>query len=153
MRSLFQVEEAALHDVPQLCTLLSLLFTQEADFHPDTARQSAGLSLIIQQPEFGQILLVRKGSAVVGMVNLLFTPSPAHGGPAALLEDLIVHPSHRRLGIASALLRHAIALAQVRGAAHITLLTDRSNQPAIQFYLSHGFNLCQYEVSRLPLAG
>jgi ribosomal protein S18 acetylase RimI-like enzyme len=111
------------------------------------------LRLIIQQPEFGQILVIRDGTTVVGMLNLLFTISASQGGQTVLLEDLIVHPSHRRLGIALILLRHAIALAHSRGASHITLLADRSNQLAIQFYQSHGFNLCRYEVSRLPLVG
>lgn len=146
---MFQVTKATLDDVPQLCALLSALFTQEADFQPDTAKQSVGLRLIIQHPEFGQILIVREEATVLGMVNLLFTLSATRAGSTALLEDMVVHPFHRGKGVGSALLRCAIALAHSTGSIHITLLTDRSNQTAIRFYESHGFIFSRREVMRL----
>jgi len=108
-----------------------------------------GLRLIIEQPEFGQILVAREGTGVVGMVNLLFTLSAACDGPTVLLEDMVVHPSHRGMGIGSTLLRCAIALALSRGAAGIRLLTDRSNLTAIRFYQSHGFVSSVEEPMRL----
>jgi ribosomal protein S18 acetylase RimI-like enzyme len=148
----FQVAEPTLDDVPQLGSLLSILFTQEADFQPDPARQSIALRLIIQHPEFGQILVARDSAALLGMVNLLFTPSVVHGGSTVLLEDMVVHPAHRGKGIGSALLGRAIALAQSRGFFRISLLTDHTNQPAIRFYQSHGFHPVSRGVMRFPVA-
>ena len=81
---------ANLSDVPQLCDLLELLFSEEAEFYPNRDLQSAALRQIIESPEAGQILVLRDGRSVVGMVNLLFTISTALGGRVAIIEDMVV---------------------------------------------------------------
>jgi GNAT superfamily N-acetyltransferase len=106
------VTEATLEDIPQLCDLLTILFTQEADFQSDNARQSQGLRQIIEHPEVGRILVLRDGSTLIGMVNLLFTISTALGRRVAILEDMVVHPDWRGGGAGSTLLQEAIAFAQ-----------------------------------------
>jgi GNAT superfamily N-acetyltransferase len=133
------VVKATLEDIPQLCDLLTLLFTQEADFCPDVKKQAAGLRHIIENPEVGSILVARDPPAILGMVNILFTISTACGGRVALLEDMIIRPEHRNRGCGSLLLRVAIETAQEAGCARITLLTDRTNSSAIRFYEKHGF--------------
>lgn len=143
------VTKATLHDLPQLCELLTILFTQEADFQPDVAKQSAGLRLIIEHPEVGSILVLRDGATVVGMVNLLYTISTAEGGRAAWLEDMVVHPSHRGRGVGGRLLRHAISEAKASGCSRITLLTDSTNSSAMRFYERAGFVRSQMVPFRL----
>jgi hypothetical protein len=44
------IRPATQGDVAQLCELLAILFAQEADFTPDTDRQTRGLRLILEQP-------------------------------------------------------------------------------------------------------
>jgi GNAT superfamily N-acetyltransferase len=134
-----KVEEAALEDIPQLCALLTVLFTQEADFSPDEGRQREGLRRIIADPDAGRILVLRDGTGIVAMVNLLFSISTARGGRVAILEDMVVRPQARGKGAGSQLLRAAIAFAQAQGCSRITLLTDRSNEAAMRFYRRHGF--------------
>lgn len=90
-----RIEAATLDDIPQLCELLAVLFTQEAEFRPDAARQAAGLRQIVERPEAGQILLLREGAGVMAMVNLLYTISTARGGRVAILEDMVVRPGRR----------------------------------------------------------
>ncbi len=138
---MLRVEEGTLDDIPQLCDLLTILFTQEADFQPDIARQSAGLRQIIERPEVGRILVLRDGSTLVGMVNLLYTISTACGGRVGILEDMIIQADRRGSGAGSTLLQGAIAFAQAKGCSRITLLTDHTNDPAIRFYKRHGFAL------------
>ena len=145
------IEPASSDDIPQLAELLSALFTQEADFRPDPARQVRGLRLIIEQPQVGRIFVARESGSIVGMVNLLFTVSTAEGGLVVLLEDLVVRPGHRDKGAGSALLRHAIDFAEANGFARITLLTDRVNEQAIRFYAKHGFQLSAMVPMRLVL--
>jgi GNAT superfamily N-acetyltransferase len=130
---------ATLDDLPALCALLGLLFTQEAEFKPDEAAQRQGLSTIIEHPEVGAILVAREGPDIVAMVNLLFTVSTALGQRVALLEDMVVAPGARGQGTGSALLTHAIAWAQGHGVHRITLLTDGDNHAAQRFYAQHGF--------------
>jgi len=134
-----EISPATTDDIPQLCSLLALLFAQEADFQPDARKQSAALRQIIESPDSGRILVMRDDPACVGMVNLLFTVGTASGGRVALLEDLIVEPARRRAGIGSKLLQAAIELARDTGCLRITLLTDRSNLSAQRFYQKQGF--------------
>src|SRR5687767_1407086 len=44
------IEPATSGDIPALCDLLILLFSQEADFTPDRAKQERGLRLILHNP-------------------------------------------------------------------------------------------------------
>jgi GNAT superfamily N-acetyltransferase len=138
-------------DIPQLCTLLAILFAQEADFKPDAEKQSAALRQIIASPETGRILILREGDGIIGMVNLLFTTSTACGGKVAMLEDMIIHHSRRGDGLGSKLLQAAIDLARCEGCLRITLLTDRANDSAIRFYQRHGFGLSEMMPLRLAL--
>ena len=75
-----EVAPATEDDVPALSELLGVLFQQEAEFRPDPERQSAGLRAILGSADVGQVLVLRDGPAVVGMVSLLFIPSTALGG-------------------------------------------------------------------------
>ena len=134
-----QINPALPEDIPALCELLAHLFQQEAEFTPDDAAQRRALAMIIDHPEVSQILVARRGDDVVGMVNLLYTVSTAMGGRVALLEDMIVAPHARGVGVGSQLLGHALALARMSGCLRITLLTDRTNAAALRFYQRHGF--------------
>ena len=142
---------ATTNDIPQLCTLLAILFTQEADFQPDTRKQSAGLRQIIEHPETGRILTLREGDEIIGMVSLLYVISTACGGKVALLEDMIVHPDRRGNGAGGKLLEAAIEHARREGCLRITLLTDRANNAAIRFYLKHKFEISEMSPLRLSL--
>ncbi|QLQ32332.1 MAG: GNAT family N-acetyltransferase [Candidatus Thiothrix singaporensis] len=126
-------------DIPALCGLLDLLFTQEAEFQPDRDAQQRGLAAIIGNPAVGHILVARQDHAVVGMANLLYTVSTALGGKVALLEDMVMAPQVRGQGMGQQLLGAAIRHAQEQGCLRITLLTDTGNHVAQAFYKSMGF--------------
>ena len=145
------VRQAVAADVTKLCELLSLLFTQEADFQPNAERQARGLRLIIEQPEVGRIFCATDGDSIVGMVSILFTVSTAEGGRAAWLEDMVVHPSRRGNGIGERLLHEAISQAREAGCSRITLLTDTTNSSAMRFYARAGFVRSQMTPFRLSL--
>ena len=136
-----QIEIARAADIPALSALLTLLFSQEAEFRPDEAAQQRGLAAIIAEPSIGQILLARDDSgAVIGMVSLLFSISTALGARVALLEDMVVSPQARNSGLGSQLLQAAIVQARHLGCRRITLLTDLDNLAAQRFYARHGFS-------------
>lgn len=127
-------------DISALSELLSILFSQEAEFQADTITQRHGLSAIISNPALGKILLARRNKQAVGMVSLLFSVSTALGGKVAWLEDMVVHPDWRKRGIGSQLLQQAINHCRIQGYKRITLLTDGDNLAAQHFYLKHGFS-------------
>ena len=148
-----QITTANTSDIPALCELLALLFSQEADFEPNYDAQYRGLIRIISNPDIGCILTARQDGQVVGMVTLLYTISTALGEPVALLEDLIVFPNVRGVGVGTKLLEQAIEIARLQGCKRITLLTDRDNESAQRFYLNHGFDVSAMIPLRLSLTG
>ena len=146
------IEQATLEDLPQLTDLLFDLFTQEADFIPNRAKQMRGLRLILEQPNRGRIFVLRQNGTIFGMINLLFTISTAEGGFVMLSEDVIVHRDYRGRGIGDKLLKHAIEYAKKKDFARITLLTDRMNADGQRFFKAHGFTESQAMPMRLFLA-
>jgi GNAT superfamily N-acetyltransferase len=126
-------------DIPALCELLSWLFEQEEEMSADPERQRRGLEAILQEPARGRIWVAREAEAVVGMVSLLFVPSTALGGEAALLEDFVVRPDRRGEGLGAALLGRALGDARAAGCLRVTLLTDADNAAAKRLYRRFGF--------------
>lgn len=134
-----EVIEAEIEDIPELCDLLDYLFDQEVEFKPDIDLQVCGLQKILENNDYGAILILKDQGKSVGMVNLLFTISTALGGIVAMLEDMVVIPSERGKGFGSQLLQSAIDFAYRKKCKRITLLTDKSNIRAQNFYTRHGF--------------
>lgn len=146
------VEAATAADIPALSDLLSVLFSQEAEFAPNPDAQQRGLARIIGNPEVGAVLVARQEDQIIGMVNLLFTISTALGERVALLEDMVVFPAGRGMGVGTKLLSEAISYSRVQACKRITLLTDRSNESAQRFYAKQGFVVSSMIPMRLSLA-
>lgn len=144
-----QVSIATLAEIDELVHLLNVLFTQDIEFEPDYAKQKAGVEQIINNPEIGEILVMKADGKVVGMVSLLYSISTALGGKVAILEDMVIDKDFRRKGLGKELLQEAIAFAQKRGCLRLTLLTDYDNEAAIRFYQSAGFSLSKMIPLRL----
>ena len=142
---------AARSDIPRLVELLGLLFSQEREFTPDPEKQRDALEAILADRSRGRIFVAREGNEVVGMASLLYTVSTAEGGKAALFEDLIVDPRHRRKGIGSKLINYVIQQARAEGVLRITLLTDLENDTALGLYRKLGFVDSPMQPMRLHL--
>lgn len=145
------IEPATLHDVPQLCGLLALLFESESEFAPDAAKQEAALRAILAAPENGRIFVRREGDRVIAMACLLFGISTAEGGRAAWLEDVVVAADRRGVGIGRALIRDVIAAARELGCLRVSLLTDDVNLRAQHLYAEAGFETSRMVAMRLKL--
>lgn len=141
------IEPATEADLDELSVLLAELFAQESDFRPDKDKQLRGLRLIFEQPSRGRVFVLRRDGAIVGMINLLFTISTAEGGFVMLLEDLVVHKQYQGHGYGAKLLNYAIDFAKKKNFLRITLLTDRPENVAQEFFRRHGF----VESSMIPM--
>ena len=124
------ITQATPDDIPALCELLALLFAQESEFAGDREAQVRGLTRIVGHADVGVMFVSKEAGRPVGMVSLLFSVSTALGATVALLEDMVVAPSHRGSQIGSQLLAHAVAHARAIGCKRITLLTDADNVAA-----------------------
>ena len=141
------IEPATEADLDELSEMLGGLFAQEGDFRPDKEKQLRGLRLIFEQPSRGRVFVLRRDGAIVGMINLLFTISTAEGGFVMLLEDLVIHKQFQSHGYGAKLLNHAIEFARQKNFLRITLLTDRPENQAQEFFRRHGF----HESSMIPM--
>ena len=126
-------------DLPRLVELLGILFESEAEFSVDAEKQRTALQAILADPAKGKIFVAREGREVIAMASLLYTISTAEGGKAALFEDLVTAPEHRKRGIGAALLKHVIEQARAEDVLRITLLTDMQNERAQALYRRLGF--------------
>jgi GNAT superfamily N-acetyltransferase len=141
------IEPATEADLDELSEMLGGLFAQEGDFRPDKEKQLRGLRLIFEQPSRGRVFVLRQNGAIVGMINLLFTISTAEGGFVIVLEDLVVHKKYQGKGYGRKLLEHAIDFAKQKNFLRVTLLTDRPENVAQEFFRHHGF----VESSMIPM--
>ena len=141
------IEPATEADLDELSELVGELFAQESDFRPNKEKQLRGLRLIFEQPNRGRVFVLRRNGSIVGMINLLFTISTAEGGFVVLLEDLVIHKEYQHHGYGTKLLQHAIDFARQKNFLRITLLTDRPENVAQEFFRRHGF----HESSMIPM--
>jgi GNAT superfamily N-acetyltransferase len=144
-------ETATQKDLVRLVELLGILFESEAEFTPDAQKQRVALQAILADPAKGRIYVAREGREVVAMCSLLYTISTAEGGKAALFEDLVVAPEHRKRGIAGSLLKYVIEQARADGVLRLTLLTDMQNERAQALYRRLGFVGSPMKPMRLKL--
>ncbi|MHC1752054.1 GNAT family N-acetyltransferase [Humidesulfovibrio sp.] len=153
------IREARTGDLDALVELLGLLFSLESDFAPDAARQRRGLTQLMTQGRNRLVLVAEVSdsvaSSVAGMATAQVLVSTAEGGPALLLEDVVVRPEARGQGLGRALLRRLEDWGLALGATRLQLLADKHNASAHEFYRACGFHPTNLVCLRrsLPAAG
>lgn len=143
---------AAQTDLDAMADLLAELFSLEADFTPDRTKQLAALRWILDHPALGRLFVLRDDARVVGMANALISISTAQGGPVAMLEDVVIAASHRGGGHGRRLVEHVLRWAAGEGMQRVTLLADRDNTAALEFYRRLGFEESAMVVRRKYLS-
>jgi GNAT superfamily N-acetyltransferase len=143
-----EIDFATSADLPQLADLLAELFTLESDFKPDREKQLCGLLLILDNPALGRLFVMRDGERVLGMANALITVSTAEGARVLLLEDVIVRAERRGNGLGKQLVGHVLGWATAQGITRVTLLADKENAAALDFYRKLGFDDSHMQVLR-----
>jgi GNAT superfamily N-acetyltransferase len=133
------IRNATAADLDALVRLLGVLFSIEADFRPDPARQRRGLERMLEDPERRAVLVAERGGAVIGMATAQLVISTAEGAPSAVVEDVVIEVAERGRGAGRALLEAIEAWARSRGATRMQLLADRENVAALRFYERMGW--------------
>lgn len=139
METCFSIDLAGPKDLPAMVELLNELFSIEEEFTPNPIAQERGLRLLLDTPQLGRLFVLKKAGKAIGMASVLYTVSTAKGGLAGVLEDVIIAAEYRRLKLGRRLIDHVRAWAATQGLVRLTLLADRNNDAALNFYEKEGF--------------
>ncbi len=124
-----------------MCDLLADLFRIESDFDVDPKKQANGLRLLLEDASGrSHVLVAEQDGCVVGMCSVQVIISTAEGGPAAILEDLIVRRKNRGSDFGTALIEAAGEWCLERGITRLQLLADHDNARALAFYANRGWH-------------
>ena len=110
------IRPAVSSDIEALTSLLKILFTVEEDFFFNRTLQRRGLELMLSN-ERGCVLVAEVNGQVAGMCSGQLTISTAEGGPALLLEDMIVHEEYRGRGLGMQLIEKVAEWGKTNGAS------------------------------------
>ncbi len=130
-------------DIPQLCELLEILFSIEADFSFDREKVERGLRLFLSDTSSRAIFVAEDGGLILGMCSAQLTISTAQGTPAAWIEDVVLREEARGQGLAPRLLGELEKWCLERGVTRFQILCDSQNKPAMEFYPKLGFKFTQ----------
>lgn len=133
------VRAATATDLDGMLSLLEALFSVEADFAFDAAKQLRGLNMLMERGGDAQVLVAEHRGRVVGMCTVQVLVSTAEGGTVGLVEDVVVQPGLRGRGVGRRLLETLGDWCNRRGLTRLQLLADRDNDQALDFYRRLGW--------------
>jgi len=131
--SIVTIRPARAGDIDSLTALLKILFTIEEDFIFDEMLQRRGLQMVLDNDR-ACLLAAEADGQVLGMCSGQLTVSTAEGGPALLVEDVVVRRDWHGRGIGRRLMESLGEWAGKKGVSRLQLLADRNNRPALDFY-------------------
>ena len=157
------IRRAARADLPALGLLGALLVRTHHDFDPrrfmaatpGTEHGYAGyLGAEIENSD-AVILVAERNGEVIG-----YTYAGVEGydymalrGPAGVLYDIVVDPTHRRQGVGRALLDATLEALEAKGAPRAVLSAAERNEPAQRLFAPAGFRRTMIEMTRELGAG
>jgi ribosomal protein S18 acetylase RimI-like enzyme len=152
------IRPAASADLPALGRLGALLVRMHHDL--DSARFIAAsprtehgyaswLGSQLEEPTV-VILVAHRDEDVVGYAYAAIEGHDymALRGPAGVLHDIVVDPTHRREGVGRMLLDAMLAALTERGAPQVVLWTAVRNQAAQRLFAGAGFRQTMVEMTR-----
>lgn len=150
--SLPSIRAAEDRDLDTLVLLLKTLFAIEEDFQFDDDLQRRGLAMMLGNRR-ACVLVAEAEDGVIGMCTGQITVSTAEGGPALLVEDVVVLPDWQRKNVGRRLMEAMTDWARSQGIRRLQLLADRQNENALAFYRRLGWQRTQLICLRNVLGG
>ncbi|MGD9117602.1 MAG: GNAT family N-acetyltransferase [Dehalococcoidia bacterium] len=132
-----KVRLATEQDIPRILELYEELTGERHDL---TRHETGPVFKEISSMSGHELLVAEEDGEVVGTVVLIIVPNFSHGAlPWAIVENLVVDPTHRRRGIGRMLTEYAIARAREAGCYKLQLLSSTKRRLAHWFYKRLGF--------------
>lgn len=131
------VRQAVLTDLEELAAL----FDQYRQFQGQASDMAAARSFLRERFNHGEsvVFICHDGDAPVGFAQLYPSFSSVSLSRVFVVNDLFVHASGRRKGVASMLLAAIESYAWSLGSARVTLNVARANESAQRLYEERGW--------------
>jgi ribosomal protein S18 acetylase RimI-like enzyme len=81
-----------------------------------------------------------KDKTIIGFISIVYYKSVFHKVGTALINELVVDPNYRNIGIGKELIHFAINKAKMRKMDEIEVGVMKENNGAISFYKKNGFD-------------
>jgi GNAT superfamily N-acetyltransferase len=126
------------HELPALLDLYRHLRDADAPLPADDVLWQVWEE-ILQDPKM-RVLVADLDGSLVASCTLAIIPNLTRGArPYGLVENVVTHSAHRRQGIGTRLLRHALQTAWEWNCYKVMLLTGSKSEGTLQFYEQAGF--------------
>lgn len=128
------IKKATSHDASSVVRLIQQLAAQIGETSPVTE------SFVVEYLAFAgsNILLAEDNGQTIGLLSYSLRPNLYHAADSCLIEELITDEKYRGRGVGSALMEHLLEALKEQNCAEISVSTEKTNLPAIQFYHRHG---------------
>lgn len=113
-------------------------FSLEVSAPLSNSHIQAALEPLLADAAIGDVWLV-EGEEVLGYLVITWGWGIESGGREALIDEIYVAPSHRGLGLASALVEIALEKARALGTKAVFLETESDNPQSRELYERLGF--------------
>jgi len=98
-----------------------------------------------------EIYLIEMDDKIVGMGSLHYTETLVK--KAAWIEDVVVHPEHRKKGLGKKIITHMISRAKKKGVKHVDLTSRNNRVKAHKFYQKINFEKRKSSIYRFDTKG
>jgi len=133
-----QIRNAHPNELEALLNLYRHLHSTDAPF-PEVSALRRVWKEILSDPKV-HCLVADLNAELVASCVLVVVPNLTRGArPYGLIENVVTHVAHRRKGIATQLLRHALQVAWDKNCYKVMLLTGSKREEIHHFYEQAGF--------------
>jgi|SRR5215217_6941893 len=132
------VRSASEHDLTELLNLYRHLHPHDPSLETDIADLvwSALLS-----PSFMTVIVAQAAELLVSSCTLAIVPNLSRGGRSyGVIENVVTHADHRRLGFGRQVLAHALDVAWQADCYKVLLATGSKRETTLRFYEGAGFH-------------
>jgi ribosomal protein S18 acetylase RimI-like enzyme len=131
------VRAAAAQDLPEVLKLYRHLHPHEPPL--DTATAERVWSALLESG-CTTVIVAQAAALLVSSCTLAIVPNLSRGGRSyGVIENVVTHADHRRLGLGRRVLAHALDLAWQADCYKVHLATGSQREATLRFYEGAGF--------------
>jgi ribosomal protein S18 acetylase RimI-like enzyme len=131
------IRRAAAHDLPEVLNLYRHLHPHDAQLEPASAERV--WSSLLKSSSM-TVIVAQAAEQLLSSCTLAIVPNLSRGGRSyGVIENVVTHADHRKLGLGRRVLAHALDIASQADCYKIHLATGSKRETTLRFYEGAGF--------------